>query len=620
MLLAWSVLLLCAGCTAGTPEGTSLPEPTATGTPVPLATSTPPPSPTATQTAVPTPTTPTLKATPRPTHTTMPSPTPDPRRRVVAFSSDVSGDDDIYLWSLDAGALVRLTDGPAEERDPVLAPDGQSLTYRSNAGGTWGFYRLDLATGEHSPLEPGDGDSGYRARYSCQAQEPNACVYEAYRNGNLDLVLRTEAGDRRLTDDPAGDYAPAWLPGSDTLAFVSWRAGQKDLYLLDAFGQDLRRLTETEYDEESPAWHPNGKRLAFVRWADDAADLYELDLETGQTTRLTEDPYPDRSPVYGPKGTLFWTRYVPGRSFEVHDPYRAGQWQLWMQEEGGEPRPVDLPLSMDVYTPVAGYALWPDLPVFDAPPSPDPFRLPGRRVSLVTLDVVCAGNHPQLSEYVADSYQAWRSDVLAQTGYDVLGQVSDMFRPLGYSTRDYGHLSWHRTGRTVDLAFEWRAPGEEENRLLVMRDDLGAQTYWRLYLKAREQDGSMGEPLTVAPWVFWFDLDRAEEPDAYAAGGRPGEIPPGYYVDLTRLAYRHGWHRIASYEEDDFDWRWDSVGREFWHYQRTDGLTWWQAMLEIYDLETMERTYGWSVCVDELGMDPAWLGPKGVPTPVPESP
>ena len=550
----------------------------------------------------------------------MPTPTTDPRQRVVAFSSDVAGNDDIYLWSLDTGALVRLTDGPAEERDPALSADGQSLSYRSNVGGTWELYQLDLATGEHSPITRGDVAATYRARYSCHDREPDICVYEAYRDDSLDLVLRSEAGDRWLTGDQAGDYAPAWRPGSDTLAFVSWRDGQKDLYLLDTSGQDSRRVTETEYDEDSPAWHPGGARLTFVRWVDSDADLYALDLESGQTVRLTEDPYPDLSPAYGPEGTLFWTRYVPGRPFEVHDPYRVGQWQLWMRNEGGEPRPAELPLSMDVYTPSAGYAIWPDVPLFDAPPPPDPFRLPGRRVSLVTLDVDCAGNHPQLSEYVASSYQTWRDDVLDRTGYDVLGQVSDMFRPLGYSTRDYGHLSWHRTGRTVDLAFEWRAPGEEENRLLVTRDDLGAQTYWRLYLKARKQDGSMGEPLTVAPWVFWFDLDRAKEPAAYAEGGRPGEIPPGYYVDLTRLAYRHGWHRIASYTEDDFDWRWDSVGREFWHYQRTDGLTWWQAMLEIYDLETMERTYGWSVCVDELGMDPTWLGPKGVPTPIPDSP
>ena len=127
----------------------------------------------------------------------------------------------------------------------------------------------------------------------------------------------------------------------------------------------------------------------------------------------------------------------------------------------------------------------------------------------------------------------------------------------------------------------------------------------------------MGEPLTVAPWVFWFDLDRAKEPEAYDAGGKPGSVPEGYYVDLTRLAKRHGWQRIAAYEEEDFDWRWDSLGREFWHYQRTDGLTWWQAMGQIYPAETLKQYYSWTVCVDELGLDAAWVEAKGIPTPAP---
>ncbi len=127
----------------------------------------------------------------------------------------------------------------------------------------------------------------------------------------------------------------------------------------------------------------------------------------------------------------------------------------------------------------------------------------------------------------------------------------------------------------------------------------------------------MGEPLTEAPWIFWFNLDPAQEAEAFAAGGKKDEIPAGYYVDLTRLAYRYGWHRIASYEEADFDWHSDSVGREFWHYQRADGLTWWQAMRDIYPLETVEQFYEWSVCTDQLGMDPTWLHAKGIPTPTP---
>jgi len=299
----------------------------------------------------------------------------------------------------------------------------------------------------------------------------------------------------------------------------------------------------------------------------------------------------------------------------LHDPHRVGHWQLWRQSPAGQQEPVDLPVpGMDVYTPVAGDALWPKRgarPVV-APPS-RPTREPGDLVGTVDLEIEVAGGGQRIHAGVAASFYGWRQEIEAQTGYDFLGTVSDVFRPLGYSGRDYGHLSWHRTGRAVDTLFEWHDPPDGPNQLLVVRDTLGPSTYWRLYLLCREQDGSMGEPLTVAPWVFWFNLDPQREAEAYAAGGRPDKIPPGYYVDLTRLAGRHGWHRIASYEEPDFDWRWDSIGREFWHYQCTDGLTWWQAMRQLYPEEALLELYGWDVCVEQLEMAPEWLRAKGIP-------
>jgi TolB protein len=535
---------------------------------------------------------------------------------VVAFTSDWAGDDDVYLLDLLSGTLVRVTQAPGEDRDPTFTPDGQRLFYRSNADGAWAYYDVDLATGERSrPVDGLPPGSAYRVR---MAPVAGGYAYEAYRDGNLDLHFYSPDGARWLTAHEAGDYDPAWRPGTSQIVFVSWREGSKDLYLIDVGGGEPVRLKTDPADEESPAWHPDGQRLAFVRWIDGDADLYELDLASGRVVRLTDDPYPDRDPSYGPDGTLFWTRYVPGAPFEVHDPYRSGHWQLWTRDADGLEQPVNLPIGdVDVYAPAAGYALWPDLPPVTPPaPAAAPTIAPGQTVPLVTLDIACAGKYPQIHAHLAEAYEAWRADVLARTGYDILGSISDMFRPLGYATRDYGHLSWHRTGRTLDLLFEW--PGEDgENQFLVVREDLGQQIYWRLYVKALRQDGTMGEPLTDAPWVFWFELDPVEEAAAYAAGGRPGEVPPGYYVDLTRLARRHGWHRIASYEEPDFDWRFDSVGREFWHYQRTDGLTWWDAMSQLYPLETLEQTYGWTVCTETLGMDPSWLRAKGIPTPTP---
>ena len=546
----------------------------------------------------------------------------DPRRLLIAFVSDWSGDDDVYVLDPATGELVNLTRAPGEDRDPVFSVDGRLLIFRSNAGGSWASYSVDLQTGQRAPLSDDDRTTtAYRGHLAPSAWDGSyRYAYESYRDGYLRIYACNQEGVHHpLTSGTPGDHGPAWRPGTPQVAFASWREGQKDLYLVDVTDGGLVRLTADAADEEEPSWHPDGQRLAFVRWQDGDADLYELDVPRGLVRRLTDSPYPDRSPAYAANGTLFWTRYVPGKPFEVHDPFYPGHWRLWMCAAGGSERQVPLPVAeMDVYTPAAGIALWPTrISSGLVSPTPTPTLVPGERVALARLDIQCAGGDPRLNALLVDDYHAWREAVYAQSGYDVLGTISDMFRPLGYGTRNYGHLSWHRTGRAVDLLFEWHDPSDGPNQLLVTRENLGPQTYWRLYLRCREQDGTMGEPMTVAPWVFWFDLDRAQEPDAVAAGGKPGDIPAGYYVDLTRLASRYGWHRIASYQESDFDWKTDSVGREFWHYQKTEGLTWWQAMGQIYPLQTLEALYGWEVCLETLDMGPLWLQAKGIPTPTP---
>jgi WD40 repeat protein len=52
------------------------------------------------------------------------------------------------------------------------------------------------------------------------------------------------------------------LPGG-TLAFVSTREGVPHIYLSSTTGADIRRLTNQLASEFAPAWSPNGERLAF---------------------------------------------------------------------------------------------------------------------------------------------------------------------------------------------------------------------------------------------------------------------------------------------------------------------------------------------------------------------
>jgi hypothetical protein len=53
---------------------------------------------------------------------------------------------------------------------------------------------------------------------------------------------------------------------------------------------------------------------------------------------------------------------------------------------------------------------------------------------------------------------------------------------------------------------------------------------------------------------------------------------------------------------------------EYWHFQKTEGLLWYDAMLELYPAELLSQHHRWEV-QREKGM-PAWMArAKGIPLP-----
>ncbi len=145
----------------------------------------------------------------------------------------------------------------------------------------------------------------------------------------------------------------------------------------------------------------------------------------------------------------------------------------------------------------------------------------------------------------------------------------------------------------------------------VVREDQLGETYWRVYLRAAKQDGTLGEPLTQAPWD-WTNTARWDL--APYQGGVTKSIPVGYYVDFTRLAKAYGWERISSYDDETLSWKENKIGMEFWHFQYEDGLTWYQALDELYSDQTLAGTIDWNGLVRQ-GEEPYKVRLKDVPAP-----
>jgi TolB protein len=190
----------------------------------------------------------------------------------LAFTSDRSGNREIYSMNSEGEAVQPLTDHPAADENPAWSPGWTQLAFQSDRSGNWDIFSL---------------------RTDCQA----------------------ECEVQQLTADPADDLLPAWSPDGRSIAFVSTRAGNPEIYVMDREGGNQRRLTFNEAGDWRPAWLRDSQHLIFTSSRNGANDLYQLAVPPPEApiptaelelTPLVTDPSDDRDPAVGPDGTIFF--------------------------------------------------------------------------------------------------------------------------------------------------------------------------------------------------------------------------------------------------------------------------------------------------------------------------
>jgi hypothetical protein len=108
----------------------------------------------------------------------------------------------------------------------------------------------------------------------------------------------------------------------------------------------------------------------------------------------------------------------------------------------------------------------------------------------------------------------------------------------------------HYTGRAIDLSM---APeGGKGQRWWVAKDKVSSQTYWRIYCKTDNQDGTQGTKIAAKSkkhYVFYKNTGEQWMPEAY-------------YLDLTDFLKSHSFERIPAQDG------WETVAKkqEWWHF------------------------------------------------------
>ena len=523
---------------------------------------------------------------------------PKDAEETIIFSYEEDGYAHLFATIPNKVALTRLTSNTWDDTSPAASPDGKQLAFASNRNGFWDLYLLDLASGEVTQLTDTPNYEGAPS----WSPDGSFIAYETYINDNLEIVIGP-ADDPlndavRLSNSPAADYSPAWAPGGRQIAFIS----NGDVILADldkTEDQRFTNLSNTELATEThPVWSPDGKKLA---WASASQSVGRNGIYAWDATRnlpatwIGDGDYPawntrgDQiiTTVPTPNETYITTYALDGTLLQGLMPFPAMLRGLaWANLIMSDPLPNAFQTSAQL-TPAPLWA-----------PQADPLSSGvASRWSVVDLEGVQAP-YPQLHDLVDEAFIALRQRVIEEAGWDALASLENAFVPLTTSLDPGYEEDWLYTGR----AFAINSLMTNAGWMLAVREDFGAQTYWRLYIRAQLQDGSLGEPLHNTPWDLGarYKLD----PQIYEQGGTYSEVPPGYWVDVTSLANQYGWQRLPALP----NWRTFYRGARFTEFALTGGLDFYSAMLELYPSD---------ILVTPTRLLPPTLTPTRTPTSTP---
>ena len=182
--------------------------------------------------------------------------------------------------------LVQMTAASGYEAEPALSPDGRRIAYTSDESGTNEIYVRPL--GEGNPLQV-TRDSRQNVQ-PAWAPHGESIAYHSDVNGGIWIAPASGGTPRRLA--PSGSE-PDWSPDGSTLAFSTYEgalAEQATIVLMAADGGTVRPLTNAgtpRGGHRKPAWSPDGRWIAFHAFdAAAGSALWMVSAEGGVPVRL----------------------------------------------------------------------------------------------------------------------------------------------------------------------------------------------------------------------------------------------------------------------------------------------------------------------------------------------
>jgi Tol biopolymer transport system component len=190
---------------------------------------------------------------------------------------------------------------------PFLSPDGTRFVLEASVSGNWEIYLLDRSG-------MGDGGDGLEPltrnshldRMPSWSPDGRYIAFISDRAGNQDVYRMNADGSGvvQVTDTPEPEIHPYWAPDSQTIIYNRKVAGEP-LYAIwtsDLDGREQEILRDEELNSYAQ-FSPDGKWIVFDKWWENTAtngEIFLMNRTDGSLRRLTNNAVYDGYPAWFP--------------------------------------------------------------------------------------------------------------------------------------------------------------------------------------------------------------------------------------------------------------------------------------------------------------------------------
>jgi Tol biopolymer transport system component len=262
---------------------------------------------------------------------------------VIAFSSDLGGNIDVWSIHTNGSDLRRLTDSSGADQSPTWSPDGRRVAFRSDRDGNDEVYVMDadgshqrnLTRNQHSDYSPAWSPDG---RWIAFASDRGTST-GGYAN-DIWLVRPDGTDAHRVTRQVGIDEYPVWSPDSTRVAFncssgriLPQGVADFEVCVVDAIGGPVRRLTDGAGASSVGGWAPDTTILFTSSRGDrpdsvsSSGDLFAINEDGSALRQITSGPALDTDPTWSPDWTVILFASDRGN--------QDGSTDLWVMRSDG---------------------------------------------------------------------------------------------------------------------------------------------------------------------------------------------------------------------------------------------------------------------------------------------